>query len=147
MILSSKLIAKVLISLHRCAGWSAPLLFANRWRQVFSRRGPNYNHLSFSSWEFGICHVGSQPWLKWACTFAKFCNIHTILPELSLLSQSFGVTALCPWARHIYPSLVLVLPRKTHPFITSLFHDRKPSSSFWMENPSNNKVSQLLLFF
>ena len=28
--------------------------------------------------------------------------------------------SLCcgPWARHIYPSLVLVQPRKTHPFIT-----------------------------
>ena len=28
MILSKKQITKVLISLHRCAGWSAPLLFA-----------------------------------------------------------------------------------------------------------------------
>ena len=28
------------------------------------------------------------------------------------------VTALCPWARHINPSLVLVQPRKTCPFIT-----------------------------
>ena len=27
------------------------------------------------------------------------------------------VTALCPGARHINPSLVLVQPRKTHPFI------------------------------
>ena len=26
-----------------------------------------------------------------------------------------GVTALCPWARHINTSLVLVQPRKTHP--------------------------------
>ena len=29
-----------------------------------------------------------------------------------------GVTALCPWARHINPSLVLVPPRKTHRYIT-----------------------------
>ena len=29
-----------------------------------------------------------------------------------------GVTASCPWARHIYPSLILVQPRKTLPFIT-----------------------------
>ena len=29
-----------------------------------------------------------------------------------------GVTALCPWARHIDPSLVLVQPRKTSPDIT-----------------------------
>ena len=29
-----------LIRLRRCAGWSAPLLFANPRRQVFSRQGP-----------------------------------------------------------------------------------------------------------
>ena len=31
---------KALISMRGCAGWSAPLLFANPRRQVFSRRGP-----------------------------------------------------------------------------------------------------------
>ena len=40
MILSKKRITKALIRLRGCAGWSAPLLFANpRW-QVLSRRGP-----------------------------------------------------------------------------------------------------------
>ena len=29
-----------------------------------------------------------------------------------------GIAALCPWARHINTSLVLVQPRKTHPYIT-----------------------------
>ena len=29
-----------------------------------------------------------------------------------------GISALCPWVRHIYPSLVLVQPRKTCPYIT-----------------------------
>ena len=29
-----------------------------------------------------------------------------------------GVTALCPWARHINPSLVLVQPRETRPNVT-----------------------------
>ena len=35
-------------------------------------------------------------------------------------SSLTGVTALCPWARYMYidPSLVLVQPRKTRPFIT-----------------------------
>ena len=33
-------------------------------------------------------------------------------------SSLTGVTALCPRARHINPSLVLVQPRKTRPFIT-----------------------------
>ena len=40
MILSNKRITKVLISLRGCAGWSAPVLFANPRRKVFSRRGP-----------------------------------------------------------------------------------------------------------
>ena len=33
-------------------------------------------------------------------------------------SSLTGITVLCPWARHINPSLVLVQPRKTSPFIT-----------------------------
>ena len=33
-------------------------------------------------------------------------------------SRPRGRTTLCPWARHIKPSLVLVQPRKTHPYIT-----------------------------
>ena len=41
MVLSNKQLTKALISLRRCAGWSAPLLFANPRRQVFSRRGPD----------------------------------------------------------------------------------------------------------
>ena len=40
MILSNKQITKALIRLCGCAGWSAPLLFANSQIQVFSRRGP-----------------------------------------------------------------------------------------------------------
>ena len=39
MILSYKRITKALIRLRGCAGWSAPLLFADPRRQVFSRRG------------------------------------------------------------------------------------------------------------
>ena len=41
MILSNQRTTKALIRLCECTGWSAPLLFANRLRQVFSRRGPN----------------------------------------------------------------------------------------------------------
>ena len=32
--------------------------------------------------------------------------------------KSDGVSALCPWARYINPSLVLVQPRKACPYIT-----------------------------
>ena len=45
-----------------------------------------------------------------------------------------GITTLCPWARHFNPSLVLVQPRKTSPFITErLLMGRKES------NQTNNK--------
>ena len=40
MILSKKQITKALIRLRGCSGWSAPVLFANPRRQVFSQRGP-----------------------------------------------------------------------------------------------------------
>ena len=44
-------------------------------------------------------------------------------------SSLTGVTVLGPWARHIYPSLVLVQPRKTCPFITErLLIGRKESN-------------------
>ena len=47
MILSNKQITKALISLRGWAGWSAPLLFANPRKQVFSQRGP-YVHICVS---------------------------------------------------------------------------------------------------
>ena len=44
-------------------------------------------------------------------------------------SSLTGVTALCRRARHINPSLVLVQPRKTHPYITErLLMGRKESN-------------------
>ena len=44
-------------------------------------------------------------------------------------SSLTGVTALCPCTRHIYPSLVLVQPRKTRPYMTErLFIGRKESN-------------------
>ena len=44
-------------------------------------------------------------------------------------SSLTGFTALCPWARHNYPSLVLVQSRKTRPCITErLLMGRKESN-------------------
>ena len=48
-----------------------------------------------------------------------------------------GVTALCPWVRHINPSLVLVQPRKTGPYITErLLMGRKLSNQTVSPEPS-----------
>ena len=44
-------------------------------------------------------------------------------------SSLTGVTAMCPWARHIDPSLVLIQPRETRPYITEkLLMGRKESN-------------------
>ena len=44
-------------------------------------------------------------------------------------SSRTGITVLCPLARHINPSLVLVQPRKTHPYVTErLLMGRKESN-------------------
>ena len=42
MILTKTRITKALISLRGCAGWSAPVLFTNPRRQVFSRCSSNF---------------------------------------------------------------------------------------------------------
>ena len=53
-------------------------------------------------------------------------------------SSLTGVTVLCPWARHINPSLVLVQPRKTHPYITErLLKGRKESNQTNKTNYEN----------
>ena len=40
-----------------------------------------------------------------------------------------GVTALCPWARHINPSLVLAQPRKIRHYITERLLMRRKESN------------------
>ena len=60
IILSKKRITKALIRLRGCAGWSAPVLFANSRRQVFSRRGPFNGEI-----ELTVCLLVS-PQTVWA---------------------------------------------------------------------------------
>ena len=50
-------------------------------------------------------------------------------------SSLTGVTEMCPCARHIDPSLVLVQPRKTRPYITEkLLIGRKESNHTYRGN-------------
>ena len=53
-------------------------------------------------------------------------------------SSLTGVTVLCPWAKRINPSLVLVLPRKTLRYITE---------RLLMGHKESNKQMWLLLFW
>ena len=56
-------------------------------------------------------------------------------------SSLTSVTALCPWARHIIPSLVLFQPRKTRPFITErLLIGRKESNQTKQTNIADPAV-------
>ena len=54
-------------------------------------------------------------------------------------SSLTGVTALCPWARHTNPSLVLVQPRQTRPYITEIL--------LMGHKESNQNHCKSLLFF
>ena len=57
-----------------------------------------------------------------------------------------GVTALCPWARHINPSLVLVQPMKTGPYITErLFVGRKESNQTNKQKTNKSFIFAFLL--
>ena len=56
-------------------------------------------------------------------------------------SSPTGVTALCPSARHINPSLLLVQPGKTRPYITErLLMGLKESNQ--TKNKSNHSCSR-----
>ena len=57
-----------------------------------------------------------------------------------------GVTALCPRARHINPSLVLVQPRKTRPFITEILfmgpkESKKKKNTKWISHYFDSAVT------
>ena len=59
-----------------------------------------------------------------------------------------GVTVLCPLARHIYPRLVLVQPRKTHPYISErLLMGRKESNQTNKTSLSVTSYIRLIIIF
>ena len=61
-----------------------------------------------------------------------------VLDSRSRVWASPASLALCPWARHINPSLVLVPPRKNRPYVTErLLMGRKES------NQTNNLLNML----
>ena len=62
-------------------------------------------------------------------------------------SSLTGITALCHWARQVDPSLVLVQPRKTRPYISDrLLMRRKESNQTQQTNTTNAQIrpSELL---
>ena len=63
MVLSKKRITKALISLRGCAGWSAPVFFANPRRQVLSRRGQimiKNGPIGINPYKPGVLFVGHR---------------------------------------------------------------------------------------
>ena len=62
MIPSEKQITKVLIRLRQCAGWSAPVLFPNPRRQVFSRRGPYVSDIFYKKTSYFFLQVAVAFW-------------------------------------------------------------------------------------
>ena len=88
----------------------------------------NKNLISFSEVRSSLRNL-CRPWWNatlWGISsgsslFAKvptYTKGYTYRNWRAVSSSLINVTALCPCARHIYPSLVLVQPRRTHLYIT-----------------------------
>ena len=60
---------------------------------------------------------------------------------ITYIYEQCGVTALCPWVRHINPNFILVQPRKTRPYITKrLLMGRKESTQ--TNEQTNAEINQ-----
>ena len=90
-----------------------------------------------------LLHIGSD--CNWINTFPAITTsvsersgsvIECLNGDLGAAGSSLtGVTALCPWARYIYSSIVLVQPRKTRLYITErLLMGRKESNQTKQNN-------------
>ena len=116
MILSKTRITKALIRLHGCAGWSAPVLFANP-EDRFSRVEAHIKHLQYmlgAQWLSG----GVLDWRQRGRGF-----------------QPHQGNCIVSLSKNINPSIVLVQPRKTRPFITErLLMGRKESNQTNKQN-------------
>ena len=64
----------------------------------------------------------------------------------ALGSSLTGVSALCPWARHINPSLVLVQPRKTCPYIAERVLMGHKESNQTNKHSVCNRSSLIIVF-
>ena len=58
--------------------------------------------------------------MSWKCSYKTWEHSDSVVECLTRDRGAAGssLTALCPFTRHINPSLVLVQPRKTCPYIT-----------------------------
>ena len=107
-----------------------------RFSDLYSVCLKTIDHLSFKSWIFSGHTASFKIRVLKVQDFANFFYRERSGSVVECLTQDrraagsslTGVTVLCPWARHINPSLVLVQPRKTRPFITErLLMGRKES--------------------
>ena len=89
-------ITKALIRLCGCAGWSAPVLFANPRRQVFSHRGPYKG--AILRWNY------RKMTMKWSFSYNSFVKFHgkkkygnhntaMLYPNLSYINVCYKGTA------------------------------------------------------
>ena len=90
---------KALISLRGCAGWSAPFLFSNPQRQVFSRRGP-YSTVQSLLTHLVITWIGNNTVMLWLPIYYmefykeikennKFIDFLTTIPGSHVFSLFF----------------------------------------------------------
>ena len=89
-----------------------------------------------------MCLLLTVPWVGMQCVILAFPDhTHSLMERSGSVveclnrdlraagSSLTGVTSLCPWASHINPSLALIKPRKTRPYIAErLLMGRKESN-------------------
>ena len=87
------------------------------------------SHQSSSHWHSTVYLLTTFKWYKndyfriwlpqWINMLHQDSVVECLTQDRGAAGSSItGITVLCPWERHIYPCLVLVQPRKTHPAIT-----------------------------
>ena len=98
MILSKKRISKALIRLRGCAGWSAPVLFANPRRQVFLATRPNYNGYFASLLLYTYTSHNIKPSVTSPCNF----NARTRISHNDLRSSQRTSQVMFPFKLFVF---------------------------------------------
>ena len=115
MILSSKIITKALISLRRCAGWSAPLLFTNPGRQVLSRWGPYHNYAKDTRNSVSL-HLSPYHskyilyWKWWRSRSVGFLGSHLI----RIHTDFYSAVNKCLWLEFCKFTIVIKTSKQVH---------------------------------
>ena len=105
MILYKERMTMALIRLRGCAGWSAPLLFANHRRQVFSHRGPYHLLYPLLVHLKRLCIKQCGPRSDCSSGFTLFVCMPKLVLDVSIYKQQTTCLHLCSFIIEMFNSL------------------------------------------